>query len=114
MGVILEQLRETRELLSVPERWTQDQNAKTAAGEYCFTSSPDATCFCLFGGLLKVAGSGLAVIGADHFLEECYEEYPLRGPDEDDHYICFNDRSTHAEVISFLDFSIDRAKKTGL
>ena len=47
-------LKETRELLSDPSRWTQGAFARDKAGNVVYTSSPVAHSFCAHGAILHI------------------------------------------------------------
>lgn len=43
-----------QELFADPARWTQLANSKTSEGQTCYVHSPQANCFCLAGGVMRV------------------------------------------------------------
>ncbi len=53
---LLKGLRAVRELLAVPERWTQGVYARDVDGGEVTPYADDAVCWCLRGGVKRVAG----------------------------------------------------------
>lgn len=53
---VLEALKAARELISVPERWTQGVYARGPDGRPVHPDDPEATCFCALGAVLRVGG----------------------------------------------------------
>jgi hypothetical protein len=51
-------LREARELIAMPERWTQGTWARKANGDGVLATNPEACCFCAGGALLKSSSRG--------------------------------------------------------
>lgn len=49
----VEILTGAREILSDPARWTVEASARDANGAACDVYSPEATCFCAVGALIK-------------------------------------------------------------
>lgn len=43
-----------QELFADPARWTQLANSKNSEGQTCYVHSPQAHCFCLAGGTMRV------------------------------------------------------------
>lgn len=98
----IETLRKMRELLSVPERWTQRRCARNENGFEVPPDSPGAVCFCLIGAAGKVTGNfglPLDVLDKLTFPEPCsvWQDAPGR---------------THAEVIDLLDRAIAQSEGT--
>lgn len=108
---LVENLRAMRELLSVPERWTQRAAARQVNGKSCFAESPGAVCWCLDGARQKIVGipptadnNEVAVaLNAEVPANRNYA-LPLR--------ISFNDAPTtrHANVLALLDRAIATAE----
>ena len=100
---VLEVLREARELIAVPERWTQgglarDAQGKQAPGVY----NRDAASWCAEGAICKTAGTFPVARAAFAAVRET-----LAGAE-----LCeFNDSHTHPEVVSLIDSTIARLEK---
>jgi hypothetical protein len=92
-------LTAARELISVPERWTQGDYAKDKDGRSCLEDDEGAVCYCSVGAISKVRFSSVA-------LEFLAREAGGYIPD-------FNDTHTHAEVIAAFDRAIAAAKERG-
>jgi len=97
-------LRQIRDLLADPKRWTQEYCGRTASGDPITVPSPEATCFCLMGAIFQTQGceTGRTV----NKLEDHLNESPLL---EGVSYVRFNDTHTHAEVLALLDERIEAA-----
>src|SRR5271168_1429055 len=63
-----ETLIAARELISVPERWTQGEYARDENRNFCEPFESQATCFCSIGALWKIAGSLRDAEEADYFV----------------------------------------------
>lgn len=89
---LLADLKAVRELISVPERWTQREHAREASGMPTDWESPSAVCWCYEGARYKVCGWGtsranaMLVLGVRQGMT-----------------VEFNDTHTHAEVLAKLD-----------
>ena len=91
-----EQLAAARELISVPERWTQGEFARNAWGDCVSVDDEAATCFCSMGALDKIYEEG--GIAAYLYLVEVM-----------DHNI-YNDTHTHSEVFDMFSKAIALAQ----
>ena len=102
-------LKATREKISTPDRWTQNAYARNAKGETEQPSSPGAVCWCLVGALRSVLPDMSLFYVENHwayiFLAQ---EIPVGNAH---HPASFNDNSTHAEVLAFLDRVIQLAER---
>ena len=100
---VLDVLKAARELISVPERWTQGHFARDASGNLVNSSNPAAVCWCVYGATMAAARRvGTTTEGAaeaDRALEETF------GGDDLD---IWNDAPgrTHAEVLDLFDRTI--------
>jgi hypothetical protein len=92
-------LTAARELISAPERWTQEAFARDAGGNSCSEKLERAVCFCSWGAFHR---AGYSII-AEHFLRSEMDGMPGR----------FNDTHTHAEVLAAFDRAIEAAKEAG-
>jgi hypothetical protein len=95
-------LTAARELISVPERWTQKVLARDECGEVCEPTEDKAVCFCSYGALMKIEGSE-EIGNAEIFLRDQMSGSPGE----------FNDTHTHARVIEAFDRAITSAKEAG-
>jgi hypothetical protein len=106
MKTTLQILQEARELISVPERWTQGSYARNAVGSFADSASDEAVCFCSAGALCRVGGAALDTINA---AGRALSEAIGGGP-----FIDFNDRSSHPQVLARFDRAIvaEQAKES--
>lgn len=86
-----------RELISVPERWTQGSLAESRLGRPIGPSTPGAVCWCALGAVQKVADDlNMPFGGAVSHLNKA-------GPIN---LGLFNDTHTHPEVVALFDRAI--------
>jgi hypothetical protein len=107
---VVEHLQKVKELLSVPERWTKGAFARVVDGRGVFYNNPKACSFCLLGGICKtdpnLESRGGETSKAWHFLTMyCRRKKSMDVPNFNDH-----ERTTHADILSFLDEAIEDAK----
>lgn len=100
MKTKLEVLKEARELISVPERWTQDSSARDSYGEPVGPHSKYAVCWCSTGAIDKSCGGELGGLDLYRSATTSLRE-PMKLP-----VIIYNDNHTHAEVLSMFDEAI--------
>jgi len=96
-------LRKVRdEVLTGPERWTQNTNARDAHGNVVGCDAPEATCWCLHGALYKVGADGRVFSDTEDALSSAVDSYGPAG------YIRWQDASgrTFPEVRALLDKAI--------
>lgn len=102
-------LGRAREILSDPARWTQDEFARDAQGNALAlvdVGTDYATCFCTLGALSRAAKAlpischdqSSARRAARGCLQRRLEAQGVRP-----HIAYFNDKATHAEVLSVLE-----------
>lgn len=91
---LLTDLRSVRELIGVPERWTQGVAARDSEGASVDPKCGSATCWCVFGAVQRRAWE----YGRRYEIAAAIERGGLT-PRE-------NDRLTHAEVLALLDKAI--------
>lgn len=98
----LEILKAARELISVPERWTQKESARHKNGNAIDWYDPNASCWCSSGALSKVFGSGSyrSLTNCSGILNE------VAGGS----FVYYNDAHTHAEVLAMFDRAISIAE----
>lgn len=118
----LEALRKVRELLAVPERWTQGAMCRDDRGndldyrpwqaEHELEGArPVPVCFCLVGATAQVMGGVRESMALDAVLlrvlefDGLLEDESRFGHDGEDLYE-WNDEHTHAEVLDLLDRTI--------
>ncbi|MCQ8277956.1 hypothetical protein NFI95_05790 [Acetobacteraceae bacterium KSS8] len=93
---IRETLIKARDLIAVPERWTQRSYARTAAGATIGPKELPAVCWCSSGAILRTENSWPRRFAAEEVL----------GAAMGDSIVFFNDTHTHAEVIAAFDRAI--------
>lgn len=103
-------LTDARELLSVPERWTQGWFAKDIDGHDVSYGSPKACRWCLSGALGNVdpLGDALASFAASELLDLALGRGVSCG-----YFVEWQDASdrTHGEVLQLLDKAINLARE---
>jgi hypothetical protein len=103
-ATVLDVLTGARELLNIPERWTQQFSARDGEGYPIDPTAPEAVCWCLLGALScqieDLTGDRPrenTVLWSDtrHTLYDYLDaEKSISG---------FNDSHTHEEVVALLD-----------
>lgn len=95
-------LREVRELFSRPGSWTQGAYARRPDGEDCLPTTPDATCFCITGGVRRIVPDG----GYSHAIERMLLN--TKGIDDGLSLFAWNDKGgrTRADVLALIDQTI--------
>lgn len=78
--------------------WCKGVSACLPDGKVTYTTDPRAQSWCLLGALYCETGGNELFMSAVQTLRE-----PLRGS-----LATFNDRSTHAAMLSFIDAAIER------
>jgi len=107
-------LKDMRNLLEAPERWTQGEYARDEKGDYICSRSSRAVCWCLMGAVSKVTGSEKA---PDESVA-VYETYNLLDSLANKHGEAstadWNDSKgrTHSEVLAFLDEAMQSTEAT--
>lgn len=111
MTQFLEDLKAIRELLSVPERWTQGTGARNELGYKVAISNDQAVCWCIDGAAVKVTTRGGGGGGSILRYEALVQAFAYIHPD----FVWWNDapERTHAEVLALLDKAIDIARAEG-
>ena len=99
----LEILQAARELISVPERWTQGCLARNRAGKECSFRSNDSVRWCSIGALNKISTLNI-VSHALVFLSKAVSVKTNK-------FSTWNDTHTHAEVLQAFDRAIELAKE---
>ncbi len=98
----LEILKAARELISAPERWTQETSARTPDGRRCGALNANAVCWCSTGATLMFDPDNLG-----HFADSALG-WQLMSDGYNDGVERFNDTHTHAEVLALFDKTIAR------
>ena len=93
--------RQVRELLAVPERWTQGWLARDANGVGCPPTSKRAVCWCLDGAMRRVTRNQVLRGDLDMELRAHLRMSPS----------IWNDGSTHADVLALLDRVVQRMER---
>lgn len=104
MGAVADKLREARALIE--RGWTQGWFARTAAGNDCWYSAKEASCWCVTGALFRVAIS----VREESRLAGTF----LAAIDTTDGIAGWNDvpDRTQAEVLAAFDRAIELAEKS--
>lgn len=89
-----------RDLLSDPTHWTQRVEAKNSLGLQVLPNDPNATCWCLLGGIYKSLPHGRF-----HAIELLALAIDPESTDFDDTIAEWNDdpHRTHTQVLSLID-----------
>jgi hypothetical protein len=105
-------LREAREIIADPTRWTTQAVARNTAGELVTALSQTAVCWCAQGACMKVANEdhGKAVFALVDLLDDCAREFGYEGDDgEESPSGELNDVGDHSLVMRLFDCAIERA-----
>lgn len=97
---VVEILKEARELISVPERWTKMAYARDAVGNAVNWNDPTAYCWCSLGALHRAAENRALYHLAREFLRS---STPKTIAD-------FNDETDHPTVLKAFDLAISKAE----
>jgi hypothetical protein len=90
----MNRIKQARELLAQPGKWTQGRNARDADGDAARVNDPEAVCFCLQGALIKCNVSFKEMCDIDLFCLRT-RKMPL---------VTFNDSLSSVEpVLTLLD-----------
>jgi hypothetical protein len=98
---VIETLKAARELISVPERWTQHDYARDRDGYYVAANDKAAVCWCSLGALLKASEGGGKYSAAKNALSTA-----IKGS-----VVEFNDTHKHPEILAAFDKAIELAEK---
>lgn len=105
MSATLEQLRDARELLADPTRWTQGSYARDARGYRALPEAREAACWCALGALLRPALEwDVTLVWGHLLLRRAAKEIFDRTPD------WVNDVLGHADVLRMYDRAIELAE----
>lgn len=107
MKTTVEILKDARELISDPSRWTQGQEARGRFGQTVTANSAFACAWCTIGAVSKVSASEHVqdVIKAFNYLGDAL-------PGENRLLSTFNDSHGHADVMALFDRAIERATRS--
>lgn len=106
----LKDLLALRDLLSVPERWTQRYYATTERGFPIGPTCPNAVCWCLVGGCAKITGNPSTTQprnDRDVALWRALDQ--VKGPFVPLEQI--NDELDHAGVLALIDRAIAQERE---
>jgi len=99
-----------RELIAVPERWTQNALARDAGGRMRSAESRGAVSWCAYGALIRQAGgpTTATVAAADKLSVAASAINPkqYRGQDS---FLTLNNKSDHPTVLRMFDLAIAEA-----
>lgn len=98
-------LKKARELISAPNHWTTEFNAKNAAGYPVASIDETAVCFCSIGALLHYVRNGNHLfISANEKLRDSMNKMSSGLT-----FVWqYNDSHTHSEVLALWDKTIQR------
>lgn len=99
-------LRAARELISTPEKWTQEWYSRDESGEWVSLST--ASCFCAVGALARASGLDDASDFEDRTLSKFFER--AIGASSIVNWNDDKDR-THAEILAGFDRAIALAEQ---
>lgn len=99
MSAAKQALIDARDLIADPERWTKHTFARDAKGKEVDPKSPDATCFCGLGALIKVVNGDLAAFK--------WARVALADADIEHTVSMVNDFQGHDAVLSLFDKAIE-------
>jgi len=97
----VEILKDARELISVPERWTQGANARTKKGMPIGSAEHNAVCWCALGAI----GKNSLPSSTEKLEAICFLVRQI-----DVAVSAFNDEHTHPEVVALFDRAIAAAE----
>jgi hypothetical protein len=106
--IAIEILREARQLIESPERWTQGALARRSDGVDCSPFVVSATCWCSIGAIEHV-GAYMSKAKLDAFQALSAAVYD---PDCDGDVGFWNDAHTHPEVLAAFDRAIAALEST--
>lgn len=102
-------LRDARELISDPKRWTKGYEARDRRGDTVWAGDKDAVCWCALGAVARATGrasiSGIWSEAATHALDLIAFKTRSVGP------AALNDRYGHEAVLAMFDAAIASAEK---
>jgi hypothetical protein len=99
-------LRAMRELLSVPERWTQGGSARDANGWLVVPSHPDAVRWCIAGAKCKIDDAG----GYSFEAQDLARQWLNAASEREcgvEFYVDGNDQTDHAGALRIIDTAIE-------
>lgn len=105
MSKVTEILVGAREILSDPNRWTREFQARDSEGHSIGWRDSRAVCFCLMGAINR---AGLDISPTD--ISPAYEAMDELDKVLDNAIPVFNDRTstTHEDILKALDAAIER------
>jgi len=111
-------LKAARDLIADPSRWAQGYFARTETGESCASYCEKASCWCLWGAILKVCGFSAhtqttpeveAALGLLDRAARCLypDSWRINMPR---YFAVVNDDQDHAGVLALTDLAIELAE----
>lgn len=104
----VEILTGAREILSDPARWTVEASARDADGKLCDVYSPEATCFCAVGALIKAAHTQ-HIDGTSGLADTYFQAREIVSDVSSKSLIDVNDYEGREAVLEILDQAIAQA-----
>lgn len=107
---LLQDLIGAKALIDSPEKWIQNDLARTADGLKCCATQKEAACFCSMGAWVNYLGEQ-ATDGAREgaIAHALYAAAQRVSGDADDNIVRYNDSHSHAEVMAVWDDAIAAA-----
>lgn len=102
-------LREARELISDPKRWTTQGYARDSQGEFTSALSVRAVCWCAEGAVLRSASDPEKCFVPFDILNEVARRIPKKT--SGNQIVAVNDELGHAAVLRMFDAAIASAEK---
>ena len=99
---VIETLKAARELISVPERWTQGEYARGVSARPVAVQSRYAVCWCAKGALNRVQSNHYINFQTAIVLERAMGSLAIGK---------FNDTHSHGQVLAAFDKAIELAEK---
>lgn len=103
-------LVDARALIDDPNRWVQKDFAQMESGAYCKPRDPRACRWCLLGAVAWASNvHGIISPKLLEYFDQLREHlYPATGEPHFDSTFAMNDYLSHAKVLEFLDFALQR------
>ena len=103
---LLADLKALHRLLSDRRRWTTALEARDFRGEAVNPLDPQATCFCLYGGIEKVSGGD-----GDRFSAMRTSLFNVLPVSAEGSLAKFNDGSRHEEVLALISAAAEQVRE---
>lgn len=105
---VVELLRDTRSKIGDASRWTKGADARDERGNEVECTSSSATCWCLLGAMLSIAGPERRAL-FDRAVELLGDTEAAAGFN----IWWLNDNSSHSQMLAILDEAMERERVAG-